>query len=264
MNKAPVGVFDSGLGGLSVMKAIRSLMPNEDLLYFADCAYAPYGDRSSQYIIERSESITRELLLRGVKALVVACNTATATAVNDLRSKFSLPIIGIEPAVKPAAAASKTRAIGVLATTRTLTSERYRDLVKRYAQDSIKVVSVPCPGLMECVEAGAWESPHTLSLIHKYLDPIRKANADQIVLGCTHYPFLTKQIQTLAPAGITIIDPSLAVAKELRHRLSLIDGLNETDHEGSERFLISGEAENHRSVVELLWNRPVQLESIRD
>ena len=127
MNKAPVGVFDSGLGGLSVMKAIRSLMPNEDLLYFADCVYAPYGDRSSQYIIERSESITRELLLRGVKALVVACNTATATAVNDLRAKFSLPIIGIEPAVKPAAAASKTRAIGVLATTRTLTSERYRD-----------------------------------------------------------------------------------------------------------------------------------------
>lgn len=263
MNNAPIGLFDSGLGGLSVMHAVRAELPGEDLLYYGDSLYAPYGDQKPEYIIERSLTISRFLISKGAKAIVVSCNTATATAVNTMRETFDLPIIGIEPAVKPAASSTKTKAIGVLATTRTLTSERYLKLVREYAGQNVRVVSVPCPGLMECVERGEWHSLNTQNLIANYLKPIKAAGADRIVLGCTHYPFLTEAIKEQLSSDVIIIDPSHAVAKELKHRL-LEHGLLSAATKGSETFFISGDAEKHREIIQRLWNSEAPLTLVSD
>lgn len=252
MNNSPIGIFDSGLGGISILQGIREELPQEDILYYGDCLNAPYGDRSPEFIIERSIAITQFLLNKGAKAIVVACNTATAEAVNTLREKFVIPIIGVEPAVKPAAAATKTKTVGVIATTRTLTSQRYLKLVRDYAGENVKVVSVPCPGLMECVERGDWNSFATQSLIEKYLQPIRRAGADQLVLGCTHYPFLMKALRQELGKDFSIIDPSPAVARELHHRLREKALLAEKSS-GTETFFISGNIEGPKTVISRLW-----------
>lgn len=177
------------------MHAVRDALPGEDIIYYGDCLYAPYGDRNSEYIKERCLAIGRFLISKGAKAIVVSCNTATAEGVNTMRDTFDIPIIGIEPAIKPAAAATKTGVVGVIATTRTITSERYLRLVREFAGTKVKVVSVPCPGLMECVESGDWDSFKTQKLIEKYLHPIKRAGADKLVLGCTHYPFLSNVLK---------------------------------------------------------------------
>lgn len=215
---SPIGIFDSGIGGLSVLRHIREHLPHEHLLYFADSQHAPYGAKSADFIIERSRALTEFLLAQGAKAIVVACNTATAAAIQTLRQEFTLPIIGMEPAVKPAAAATKTGVIGVLATTGTLKSAQFAALLANYGQH-IQVVTQACVGLVECVERGDLDSASTRALVRQYVTPLLNAGADTIVLGCTHYPFVRSIIAEVAGPEVSLIDTGAAVARHLEHRL---------------------------------------------
>lgn len=225
----PVGVFDSGVGGLSVLRHIREQLPNEHLLYFADSGFAPYGDKAEQTVVERTLAIAEFLIDEGSKALVVACNTATAAAIHLLRERHPhLPIVGIEPGLKPAAALTQTRTVGVLATDRTLASAKFRLLRQQLADTTgVRFVTQPCPGLADLVEAGELHSERTTALVRRYVEPLLAANADTLVLGCTHYPFVLPAIENvLENAGareIQIIDTGLAVARQLAR---LLEGAN--------------------------------------
>ncbi len=254
-----VGVFDSGVGGLSVLRAIRTQLPFEDLLYVADSAYAPYGDRSPDQIRDRSEHITRYLIEHGAKAVVVACNTATAVAVEHLRTLFSLPIIAIEPAVKPAVHRTQSGTVGVLATSATLASARYAALLARYG-DRARVVAQACPGLVELVERGEWESEHARQLVSRYVEPLLAAGVDQLVLGCTHYPFLRAQIEQAVGPGVEVLETGPAVAAELRRRLAASGLLGEGARQGTVRFVTSGDPLQQDPVFERLWEEAVALE----
>ena len=204
-----VGVFDSGVGGLSVWKELNAQMPEQDYVYVADSAHCPYGDKSTDYIIDRAGRIVRFLTGQGAQAVVVACNTATAAAVSYLRSTFPIPFIGMEPAVKPAALASRTGVVGVLATANTFKGTLYRDTVMRYAS-GIRIVEQVGEGLVEAVERG--EVPE--ALIRKYVDAMTREGADVIVLGCTHFPFLQEAIARAAGPSVRIINPAPAVARQ--------------------------------------------------
>jgi glutamate racemase len=274
---APIGVFDSGVGGLSVLKHMRSLLPAENFLYVADSGYAPYGGRSPEFIRERSLHIANFLIEKGIKALVVACNTATAAAVQELRERLSIPVVAMEPGIKPAVEATKNNVVGVLATTGTLESARFFSLVNRYA-GAVEIITQPCAGLVECIEANDLHSVETLDLLRGYVEPLLARGADVIVLGCTHYPFLRKQIENIAReqieniackqienngggkiksgAGnrISIIDTGPAVARELKRRLELGDLLCVDDRLGGERFWSSGDLSKTQSIYAQLWN----------
>lgn len=212
-----ISLFDSGIGGLSVLKELYKAAPNEDYTYFADNAYCPYGEKSPEFIIERATEISRTLISAGADIIVVACNTATAAAITTLRKQFGIPFIGMEPAVKPAALGSKSGKVGVLATAGTFKGSLYRHtsgLYKGYA-DIIERVG---EGLVELVESGRLEGPETEARIRRCITPMLEAGADHIVLGCTHYPFLKEAIRKCAP-GITIVNPAPAVA---RHTLEVL------------------------------------------
>ena len=205
-SEAPVGVFDSGVGGLSVLREIRARLPGESLLYVADSGHVPYGEKSPEYIRERCRQIADFFLEQGAKALVLACNTATAAAVAELRERHpGLPIVGMEPAVKPAAAATRSGTVGVLATTGTLKSARFAALLDRFAGD-VRVITQPCPGLVECVEQGALDAPATRALLDAFVQPLLAAGCDTLILGCTHYPFLKPLLRQLVPAQVELID----------------------------------------------------------
>ena len=254
----PVGVFDSGVGGVSVLREIRRVLPADDLIYLADSAYTPYGDRPAAVIIERSIAMVALLEREGVKAVVVACNTATGVAVEALRARFAMPIVAIEPAVKPAAARTRSGVVGVLATTQTLASERFSKLVETHAA-GVRVVTQAAPGLVEQVEAGELSTAPTRSLVERYVKPLLDNGADTIVLGCTHYPFLTAVIQEVAGSGVTVIDPAVAVAKELRRRLEAGGLLAPDARVGSERFWTTGPVEQSQAVMAQLWGSPIEV-----
>lgn len=227
------GVYDSGVGGLSVWKELVAQMPEQDYVYVADSAHCPYGDKSVDYIIERASSVVRFLTEQGAEAVVVACNTATAAAISYLRSHFSIPFVGMEPAVKPAALASRTGVVGVLATANTFKGTLYRDTVMRYASD-IRIVEVVGKGLVEAVERG--EVPE--ELIHRYVGQMKEEGADVIVLGCTHFPFLEEAIARAAGPSVRIINPAPAVARQTRRvEESLPHGLSGT---GRREFYSTG------------------------
>jgi glutamate racemase len=217
---APIGVFDSGLGGLSVAQEIRALLPNESVLYAADHAYCPYGVRPADEIRARTLIIAEELLRRGVKLLVVACNTACAVALEDLRRELPIPVVGVEPAVKPAVQVTRTGRVAVLATARTVSSPRLSGLITRFAHDTV-VYTVPAPALVELVEAGETSGVTVdialWALLHPYLD----RHVDAVVLGCTHFPFLRAAIERLVGSEIKVIDSGAAVA---RHTRDVLDG----------------------------------------
>jgi len=265
----PIGVFDSGVGGVSVLREIRRALPAEDLIYLADSAYTPYGDRPSAVITERAIAMVQLLERHGVKAVVVACNTATGIAVDELRARFSMPIVAIEPAVKPAAARTRSGVVGVLATTQTLASERFSKLVETHAA-GVRVVTQPSPGLVERVEAGELSGPATRSLVEQYVKPLLATGADTIVLGCTHYPFLSAVIQDVAGPDVTVIDPAVAVARELRRRLEN-GGLlkarpakaGHADHAGTERFWTTGPPAQSQAVMAQLWGTPIEVLMVR-
>lgn len=214
----PVGIFDSGVGGLSVLREIRRELPHEDLLYVADSGHAPYGDKAAAAIDARAEAIVGFLSAQGAKAVVVACNTATGVSVDGLRALWSMPIVGIEPAIKPAVAATRSGVVGVLATSQTIASARFARLVDAFGAGVI-ILPQACPGLAERIEAGDLAGPETQAMVAGYVRPLIARGADTLVLGCTHYPFVAEAIAAAAGAGVGIIDPSAAVARELRRRL---------------------------------------------
>jgi glutamate racemase len=220
---APVGVFDSGIGGLSVLREIRSLLPDEDLLYFADSGHAPYGSKTEAQIVARSQAVAEFLLQRGVKAMVVACNTATAAAINGIRQRYpDLPVVGVEPGLKPGAAATRCGKVGVLATERTLDSPRFQALRAQVHQATgVDFHSMPCPGLADRIELGELDSAATAEMVQGYVRPLLAAGVDTLVLGCTHYPFVLPLIEkACAGQAITLIDTGPAVARQLQRLLS--------------------------------------------
>lgn len=225
---APIGVFDSGIGGLSVWSQLAGTLPDEQMIYLADSAHAPYGTKSRSFITGRARAITRFLVDQGCKLIVVACNTATGAAITTLRREFSVPFIGVEPAVKPAAIESKTGHIGVLATAQTFRGEHFRRSIRLYAH-SVELHEKVGTGLVELIEKGMIDSTETKELLKKYLLPMVDQGIDQLVLGCTHYPFLIPLIQEILPAGIRIIDPAPAVARQSRKVLEEHNGLNSSD-----------------------------------
>jgi glutamate racemase len=249
----PVGVFDSGVGGLSVLRALREELPGEHFLYVGDSGYAPYGDRSPDFVTERANTITNFLGQKGAKAIVVACNTATAVAVESLRARFAMPIVAIEPAVKPAASRTRSRVVGVLATTGTLSSPNVGKLLASYGSD-VEFVIQPCPGLADRVEKGELASEDTRELVKRYLRPILDKGGDIVVLGCTHYPFLRPLIQELAGPGVDVIDPAMPVARELRRRLESAELMNASGAAGTERFWTTGKVEVVEPIVRQLWD----------
>lgn len=252
MNKAaPIGVFDSGVGGLSVLREIRARLPQESLLYLADSGHVPYGDKSADFIRARCRSIAGFLLDQGAKALVVACNTATAAGITELRSLYpQVPVVGMEPAVKPAALATRSGVVGVLATTGTLQSAKFAALLDRFAS-GVRVVMQPCPGLVERIEAGELESAATRALLTRFVEPLLAQGCDTLILGCTHYPFIKPLLVDMLPAGISLIDTGAAVARRVEAVLAERGLLGEGPAE--EGFWSTGEAARLEQVLPVLW-----------
>ena len=263
MNEAenPIGVFDSGVGGLSVLQEIRRALPEEDLIYVADSKYAPYGEQSERTIEQRSIAIAEFLVGESAKAIVVACNTATGVAIDTLRSRFAVPVVGIEPAVKPATLKTKSGVIGVLATRQTLASAKFSRLVAAYGAD-VQVISQPCPGLVEQVEQGDLSSDATRTLVEACVVPLLAKGADTLVLGCTHYPFLTPVIRTVAGPSVAILDPSVAVASELRRRLQMNELLSRRAQPGRDRFWTSGSLATAHAAIAQLWTNDVEVNGL--
>ncbi|MCZ8196997.1 MAG: glutamate racemase [Flavobacterium sp.] len=233
-NNNPIGLFDSGIGGTSIWSAIHGLMPNEDTIYLADSANAPYGKKSKQEIIDLSIKNTEELLKMNCKIIVVACNTATTNAIKELRAKYDIPFIGIEPAIKPAAINSKTQTIGVLATKGTLTSELFNKTIELY--HDTKIIEQIGYGLVELIENGELNSSEMTELLHSYIDPMIEKNIDYLVLGCSHYPYLIPQIKNMLPINIKIIDSGEAVARQTQKVLKEKIGLNSSKEKGKAVF----------------------------
>jgi glutamate racemase len=254
----PIGMFDSGVGGLSVLQRIRAELPHETLLYVADSGHAPYGNKPVEFIVRRSFAITEFLLERGVKAVVVACNTATAAAIARLRARFDIPIIGIEPALKPAVATTRTGVVGILATGNTVASDKFADLLDRHGRQS-RVLVQPCPGLADCVEHGDLTGSKPRALLERYLQPLLAQNVDTLVLGCTHYPFLIPVIQRLVGPNVAILDPGPAVARQLRRRLEAVGKLAGADVTGGACYFTSGSPEPTARVMSQLLGHPVTL-----
>ena len=250
--------MDSGVGGISVLKHIHAILPHENLLYVADSKYAPYGNKTPAEITARCFAIADFLIAQNVKALVVACNTATAAAIDAMRGKYTLPIIGMEPAVKPAAEASKNGVVGVLATVGTLKSAQFAALLESYGRN-VKIVTQGCVGLVECIERGELDSPETKALIRQYTAPLLAEGADTIVLGCTHYPFVKHVIQEIVGDKITLIDTGAAVAKQLKNKLEEKSLLSTSKEKAEVHFWTNSEAKNAKLVIEALWGEMAEV-----
>ena len=227
-----IGIFDSGIGGLSVFREIRKVLPEQSYVYYSDNAHCPYGEKSREYIIDRARAITRFLLEKGCEIIVVACNTATAAAISTLREEFPVKFIGMEPAIKPAAQATKTGVVGVLATAGTLKATKYIDTRARWAQN-VSIVEHIGQGFVELVEKGITTGPEAETTVRTSLTPLLDAGADMIVLGCTHYPFLSDTIKKIASEvypdrDIDIIDPAPAVARHLMEVMA-VEGISSGD-----------------------------------
>jgi glutamate racemase len=250
-DNAPIGVFDSGVGGLSVLREIRARLPQESLLYLADSGHVPYGEKSPEFIRERCRSIAAFFLEQGAKALVLACNTATAAGVAELRQLYpDVPLVGMEPAVKPAAQATRSGVVGVLATTGTLKSAKFAALLDRFASD-VRVITQPCPGLVERIEAGELDAEATRSLLLGFVQPLIEQGCDTLILGCTHYPFIKPLLVELLPPTVTLVDTGAAVARHLETILTVRDQLGAGG--AAVRFWSSGDPRRLASVLPVLW-----------
>jgi glutamate racemase len=253
-----IGLFDSGLGGLSVLREVRRILPYHNLIYLADTAYCPYGPRPVAEVQARALAIGRWLGEHGARMVVVACNTASSAALELLRTELSLPVVGMEPGLKPAAAATRSGRIGVLATDNTLGGARFAALVERYAGD-VEVITQPCPGLVEVVEAGTLHEPATHALVRRYVTPLLARGVDVLVLGCTHYPFLRPVIAEVAGPGITILDTGPAVAQQVAR----VVGLHRFAEGGGERCWTTGDPAMVQPVARRLLGREIMVESAR-
>ncbi len=258
---APIGVFDSGLGGLSVVGHIQQNLPSESLIYVADTGHLPYGPKSADYVAERAQRLSAYLIEQGVKAIVVACNTATAAAISSLRLTLEIPVIGIEPGVKPALAKSRTGVVGVLATEGTLGSEKFRRLVNEHSRSG-KVIVQPCHGWVELVERGELDTPLALRLVTEPVELLLQQGADTLVLGCTHYPFLTSLISQVAGSDVVIVDTGRAIAQELQRRLGQESLLNEQQTLGQTELRTSGCPDTCALTIQSLLGSGVQIKRL--
>jgi glutamate racemase len=241
-----VGVFDSGVGGLSVLRALHDRMPGVPLLYVGDSAHAPYGERSEQYVMDRSRRIVAHLLQQGAAGVVVACNTATAVAVRELRGEWpSVPIIGVEPGLKPALAATRNRRIGVMATPATLASAKFRTLIEAHASGAT-VLARPCPGLASLIEGGDLGAPALLDAIEQHAAALRAERIDTVVLGCTHYAFVSDLVQAAMGPEVHIVDTADAVA---RHSAERLRSLHSAGDAPMPRLQTTGNAERLRAIA---------------
>ena len=257
----PIGVFDSGLGGLTVARAIATALPHESVYYFGDTKRCPYGTRTEDEVRSFALQAGRWLSRHDVKIMVIACNTATAVCAESLRAELSMPVVGIEPAVLPGARTTRTGIIGVMATTKTLASAKYRHL-KSIAPKEVRIIDCPCPGLMDCVEAGEFRTPHRMALLREYVEPLVEAGADTLVLGCTHYPFLSDAIRLTAGPGIRLIDPAPAVARQLKRRLDEPGLLNDTKKAPARIFCTTDANEARERILRLLWTDNAVLQKL--
>lgn len=237
------------------MEEVRRLLPAENLLYFADSAYCPYGEKPLKVIRNRVFSICDFLIARGAKLIVLACNTASVAALDAVRERFSVPVVGTEPAVKPAATATKNGRIGVLATQVTLSGDRFSSLVARFGGE-VKVFTQPCHGLVELVESGRWDDPETEEIVKSCLDQLLVMGVDTVILGCTHYPFLRPVVERLAGGGISVIDSGEAVARQVARVLEKNGLAADAAAAGGESFFTSGDPRQVEPVVRLLWGNP--------
>ena len=250
MSKQPIGIFDSGVGGTSIWKEIHALLPYENTIYLADSANAPYGPKGKDAIIALSEKNTEYLLNQNSKIIVVACNTATTNAIKHLRKKYDVPFIGIEPAIKPAALQTQTKAIGILATKGTLSSELFFNTSQLYS-NGIEVIEQEGEGIVQLIESGNINSEEMKALLEIYLKPMLNANIDYLVLGCTHYPYLIPQLLKMLPKHIKIIDSGEAVARQTKAILKQLNLLNIADVKPDLKFYINS---NPKVMSQLLNN----------
>ncbi|HAL62271.1 MAG TPA: glutamate racemase [Chloroflexi bacterium] len=259
--EGPIGVFDSGVGGLSVMREIVKKLPHEDIIYFADTAHCPYGPRSLEEIRGLTQAILSFLLAQGCKIIVVACNTASAAALYHLRERFEVPIVGMEPAVKPAAQETETKVVGVIATQATFHGELFASLVQRFASH-VTVLEGVCPGLVEQVEAGKLDDPQTEAILRHCLEPMLEKGIDALTLGCTHYPFLIPTIKKIVGPQVKIIDPSPAVARQTKRVLEREGLLNHTHRRGRYTFYTTGHPETFAALQKRLIDLPGETKGV--
>ncbi len=267
----PIGIFDSGIGGLTVLRAIRQLMPDEPLFYLADQAHVPYGARSLEEVRSFSEAITRYLIEHGARLIVVACNTASAASLKYLRATFpDIPFVGMEPAVKPAAEHTRSGVVGVLATTATFQGELYASVVERFGQ-GVKLLQNTCPGLVTQIENGSLQTLETRRILEEALLPMLGQGIDTVVLGCTHYPFVIPLIQEITGPKVRVIDPAPAVARQVQRLLVACNLLEMdlngmTDRSGSMQHLLlistTGAASRLEDMLPSLIAESSQVESL--
>jgi glutamate racemase len=275
-NSAAIGIFDSGVGGLSIAQCIAKTLPHENLIYVADSLHAPYGEKSLAFINERVVFIAQELIKKDIKALVIACNTATVSAIESLRTKVSIPVIGVEPAIKPAAKLSKSKKVAILVTQATSTNSRFNALISAHKNDA-EVFIQPCPGLVEFIEQGQQNSIACQALLARYIEPLVDNGIDTLVLGCTHYPFALQQIteiinkkiiqskvkhNNLVLNKVSIIETAVPVTLQLSKKLAQA-GLSASSHQqGVHQFFSSQPNDTQRALFSLLWRRKINLFSL--
>ncbi|NDJ53119.1 MAG: glutamate racemase [Chloroflexi bacterium] len=257
----PIGLLDSGVGGLSILNEVRQQLPNEDVLYFADQRHVPYGPRPKEQIRSFSRAIAEFLLGQGAKAIVLACNAASAASLYHLRETFpDTPFVGMEPAVKPAALNTQTGTIGVLTTRVTYQGELFASVVDRFAA-GVEVAAAICPEFVTLVEAGQLDSLETKSIVRRHIEPLLAAGADQLVLGCTHFPFLAPIIQEISGPTVTIVDPSPAVARQTGRVIA--EQRNHPDHRGRVTYFTSGSVDSFFNVAQHLLLEAISVERVK-
>jgi len=248
MNADPIGIFDSGIGGITIFEEIHSILPNENIIYLADSKNAPYGKKTQEKIIDLSIKNTEFLLKKRCKLIVVACNTASTNAVKTLREKYDVPFIRIQPAIKPAALNSKTKTVGILATEGTITSDLFYETSQRFAK-GVEVVEQIGDGIVELIESGKMHSPEMDTLLRKYLYPMLEKKIDYLVLGCTHYPFLIPQLSEIIGYNVSIIDSGAAVARQTKNILELEDLINNSNSNTQQLFYINKNPDVFQSLL---------------
>ncbi len=259
---AAIGVFDSGVGGLSVLRAIQKQLPSQPVIYFADQAHVPYGARPLEEVRQFCEDISRFLYRQGARLIVVACNTASAAALYPLRAAFpQIPFVGMEPAVKPAAEQTHTGVVGVIATPATFQGALYASVVERFAH-GVTILQDTCPGLVQQIEAGDLDGPVTRSILEKALHPMLAQNIDTVVLGCTHYPFVIPLIQQITGPSVRVIDPAPAVARQVERMLTQHELTAPPGNPGSVRYYTSAPAQALSSMLPRLINVQAPVDSI--
>jgi len=258
VKKSPIGVFDSGVGGLSITHSIRRELPSENIIYVADFKCSPYGNKSKEVIEDRSEYIVEFLFNRGCKAIVVACNTATVNSIGKLRRKFNIPIVGVEPGIKSAAKQSNSGVIAVLATERTIKSASFKALKSRFSHQ-VRIEVKACQGFVELVEDGDLNSETSIKVVNGYILPLLSKGADHIVLGCTHYSFLTPVIEKIVEGKATIIDTAKPVALELKNRLTNLNILHPSHDVGEVQFFSTDTSSNVSKRISDLWGCSVDV-----